>query len=144
MLVLSQPELMHAHDLALAHHHAAKQLTEIFACADLGEQPLDLPEAAIALHAPCIVRHLPYRFDIGRDPGEAMGRALLALERRAIDLAAGRDLGGNRLDRAVAQHSRGFGGGLKQWNELRRAHASPPVNLSAAVNSCPSCESCPP
>src|SRR6185369_16240038 len=88
--------------------------------------PLDLPEAAIALHAPGIIRDLPDGLDIGRDPSEAMGRALLALERRAIDLAAGRDLGGNRLDRAVAQRSRGLGGGLKQWNELRRARCLAP------------------
>src|SRR5262245_14548771 len=102
MLVLSETKLVRAHDLALAHHYAAEKLAEILRSADLGEQPLDLPEAAIALHAPCIVRRLPNGFDIGRDPSEAMGCALLALECRAIDLAARRDLGGNRLDRAVA------------------------------------------
>jgi hypothetical protein len=41
-----------------------------------------------------------------------MRRALLALQRRAIDLAGLRDRGPNRLDRAVPKRSRGRGRGV--------------------------------
>jgi hypothetical protein len=55
-----------------------------------------------------------------------MGRALLALERSAVDLAAGLDLGADRLDCAVAQRGGGFGSGFKQWNELGDARRLAP------------------
>jgi hypothetical protein len=41
-----------------------------------------------------------------------MGRALFALERVAIDLAAWRDRGPHRLDGAVAKRDRGLGHGV--------------------------------
>ena len=49
-----------------------------------------------------------------------MRGALLALECRGVDLAAGGDFGGDGLDRAVAQGSGRFGSLVEKGNELRR------------------------
>ena len=53
-----------------------------------------------------------------------MRGALLALECRGVDLAAGGDLGGDGLDRAVAQGSGRFGGLVEKGNELGRGRSS--------------------
>ncbi len=119
-IAVSHAELVHAHDLALAHHHPAEQLGEVFARADLGEQALHLAETALALHALRIARDLLDGSGVGGDPGEPVRRALLALERRRIDLAAGRDLGGDGFDGAVPQGGGSFGGLVEERDELGR------------------------
>jgi hypothetical protein len=61
-----------------------------------------------------------------------VGRALLPLERSAVDLAAGGDFGGDCLDRAVAERGGGFSSGLKQRNELGNGWClAPPYSLGS-------------
>ncbi len=55
---LLDAQLVQAHHLALAHHHAAGKLGEIFAGADLGEQALHLAEPALPVQAPRIAGEL--------------------------------------------------------------------------------------
>ncbi len=75
-----EPEIGQPHDLALAHRNAAEDLREIFAEPDADEQLLDLAEAAGRMHALGIGGELADRLDIGREPGEPVGGALLAVE----------------------------------------------------------------
>ena len=89
------------------------------ATADLGEQALKLAEAALALHAPRIACDLRDGLGISGDPGKAVGCALLALERRRIDLAADGDLGRYGVDRAVAERGGGLSSGIEERNKLR-------------------------
>jgi hypothetical protein len=88
------------------------KLGGIFGGADLRQQRLELAEAALVLHPLGIARDLAERLGIGGDPGEPMGRVLLALESGAIDLAARRDLGRDCLDAGIAEFGRGLGGGF--------------------------------
>ena len=99
---------MRARDLALAHRHAAGELRGIFGGADLREQRLHLAETAFVRHAVRIGCDLVQRLGIGGDPGEAVRRMLLALERVAVDLVALADLAGNGLARPVAQAAGGL------------------------------------
>ena len=103
---------MGARDLALAHHHAAIELRRVFGGADLREQRLHLAEAAFVRHAARIARHLIEGLGVGGDPGKAMRRVLLALERLAVDLAALANLAGDGVAAAVAQRTGGLGRGL--------------------------------
>ena len=112
LVLLGHAKLMRPGDLALAHHHAAIELRRIFGGADLREQRFHLAEAAFVRHAAGIARHLIERLGVGRDPGEAMGGVLLALERLAVDLAALADLAGDGIAAAVAQNVGGLGRGL--------------------------------
>ena len=85
------------------------ELRGIFRGADLGEQCLQLAEAAFVGHAAGIVRDLIERLGIGGDPSKPMRGVLLALDRLAVDLAAGWNLGGDGLDarnRATCQRPR--------------------------------------
>ena len=75
-----QAEIGRAHDLALADRDAALDLGEIFAEPDADDQLFDLGEQPGLLHALGIGGELAHRLDIGREPGEAMGGALLAVE----------------------------------------------------------------
>ena len=54
-------------------------------------QLLDLAEAAAGVHPLGIGGELAHRFDIGREPGEAMGGALLAVEQAVDHVALDRD-----------------------------------------------------
>ena len=49
---------------------------------------------------------------------------LLALQRRVVDLAAGRDLGGDGLHGAVAQRGGGLGSLIEKGDEARTRYAS--------------------
>ena len=76
-----KPEIGGPHDLALAHQDAAGHLGQEFAGADADQQLFDLAEPALLAHALRVGRELADRLDIGREPGEPVGGALLALER---------------------------------------------------------------
>jgi hypothetical protein len=119
-IVLVHAKLVRAHDLALAHHHAAEQLGEIFGRADLDEQALHLAEAALALHALGIARKLLDGSHIGRSPGEPVRRALLAFEGGAVDRAAAGHFVADGFDRAVAQLFGGVSGTVEKGNEVGR------------------------
>src|SRR5262249_9302872 len=76
-----QPYVGGPHDLALTHRDTAENLAQILAEPDLGDQLLGLAEPAGKVQLVCPGRQLADGFDIGREPGEAMGGALLAIER---------------------------------------------------------------
>ncbi len=75
-----QSEIGGTNDLALAHRNAAQNLRQKFADPDLDQEFLDLAQRAGVMGALGEGRHLADAFDIGREPGEAVGGALLAVE----------------------------------------------------------------
>ena len=75
-----QPEIGKAGDLALAHGNAAENLRQIFAGADAHQKLLGVAEIAGRGEPLRIGCQLAHRFDIGREPSEAVGGALLAIE----------------------------------------------------------------
>ena len=79
-------EIARSHDLDLADGDATLQLGEIFAESRLQDQLLEFAVVPGLGPAP----HLAQRRDIGRDPGKAVGRELLAFQQSRIDLALGR------------------------------------------------------
>ena len=93
-----EAEVGEAHHLALAHRDAAGNLGEVFAKPDLDQERLGLAEPAGGLHALGIGAELAHRLDVGGEPGEAVGRALLAVERGRRQLA---------LDHHLGPHGRG-------------------------------------
>src|SRR5262249_23899876 len=88
--------------VALTHGNAALNLGEIFADPDLDEQFLDLAQGTGRMHPLGIGRKLPHRFDIGREPGKAVGGALLAVEQTVDHLMIHRDALAHR-DRCVSE-----------------------------------------
>ena len=78
-----KPEIARPHDFALAHRNAADDLGEIFAEPDADQMLLDFAEVAVADHALGIGGELAHRLDIGGEPGQPVGRALLAVEQAA-------------------------------------------------------------
>ena len=66
-------------DLVLADRNAAGDLGQIFTDADANDQFLGLAERTGRRHPLGVRRQLPNRFDVGREPGQAMGGALLAI-----------------------------------------------------------------
>jgi len=74
-------------DFALAHWNSTKDLRNVFADADADQKLLGLAEPARRADTPGIGGKLPNGLDIGREPGEAVGRALLAVEKPAVHLA---------------------------------------------------------
>src|SRR6202030_4081043 len=92
-----QAQIGQADDLALAHGNAAENLGQIFAGADAHDQILDLAEIAGVDHPRRIGRKLPDRLHVGREPGQAMGGALLAVEHPGHRAALDRDPGGDGM-----------------------------------------------
>ena len=82
-----KPEIGRPHDFALAHRNAAE------ICARYSPSPIRTisssisPKRAVAAHALGVGGELAHRLDIGREPGEAMGGALLAVEQSGDRLA---------------------------------------------------------
>ena len=116
-------EIARPHQLALAHRNAADDLGEIFAERDAHEVFLDLAERAGAGHAFGIGGELAHRLDIGGEPGQPVGGALLAIEQAADRLAChhhplahlGHGIGQQGIEgggRLAAEFDQvGFGGG---------------------------------
>ena len=82
-----QSQIGGPHHLALAHRDAARNLRDIFSEPDANEQLLGLAKRSLAGHARGIGGKLTHRLRIGREPGEPMGGALLAVEQAADDMA---------------------------------------------------------
>ena len=76
----AEAEIGEADDLALVHRDAAENLREIFAERDADRGLLDFAEAAGRQHAVGIGDELAHGLHIGREPGEAVRGALLALK----------------------------------------------------------------
>ena len=121
------------HDLALAHGNAARDLREIFAEPDLDEEFLDLAERAGVMQPLGIGRELADRLDIGREPGEAMGGALLAIEQALDRMALDRDPRAHGRDR-VAQHRLGGEHRLARQHEEFEPGIAPVGLCSIAVS----------
>jgi hypothetical protein len=94
-------EIGGAHDLALAHGNAALNLGEVFTDPDLDDQLFDFAERSARLHAFGIGRELAHRFDVGREPSETVGGALLAIEQPIVHLIVDGD--------ALTDRARGIG-----------------------------------
>ena len=102
-----QAEIGGPRDLALAHGNAAEHLRQIFAGADAHDQLLGLAEAAGGCKPLGIGGELAHRLDIGRKPGEAVGRALFPVEHTRQLAAFDRDAVSDRARRIGEQ---GFDG----------------------------------
>ena len=76
---------------------------------------------AVERDAAGAARDLADRLDVSGDPGQAMGGALLALQRGSVELAAGCDLGSDGFHRLLAQRACGLGGGIQELDEIRQA-----------------------
>ena len=103
-----KPEIGQPDDLALAHRNATEDLRQIFAGADAHQKLLDLAEIVRRRKPLRIGRELAERLHIGREPGQAVGGALLAIERARIGLAIPHHLLG---DRPAGIGEQGFDGG---------------------------------
>ena len=108
---------MQANDLALAHDDTARELGQVFADDDLGQQALEFAETPLFARPLGIVRHLPNAFDIGGDPGQAVGDVLLALQDGIIDFAIRRNLGFHGLGGSGAEGFGRVGGGIKERDQ---------------------------
>ena len=76
----AQTEIGRAHDLALTHRDAARDLRQEFADPDRDHQLLRFAQRAGVMGALGKGGHLTDAFDIGGEPGQPVGGALLALE----------------------------------------------------------------
>ena len=91
-----KPEIGQAHDLALAHRDAAGDLRQIFAGTDADQKLFDLAEGAGSRQPLRIGSELTQRLEVSGEPGQAMGRALLAIERARIGAAVAHHTLGDR------------------------------------------------
>ncbi len=98
-----EPEVGKPHDLALTHGNAACDLRQIFAGADAHQEFLGLAEIARRRQPVRVRLKLTQRLDIGREPGEAMGSALLAVEHARHGAALDRHPRGHRAPRIGKQ-----------------------------------------
>jgi hypothetical protein len=119
-----EPDVGGTHDFALTHGNAALDLGEILADPELDEQLLGLSKTAAGVHPLRIRRELPYRLDISREPGEAMGRALLAVEQSIDHAAVDRDPLPYRRRRLRQQCVRRLRRLPRERNEPRRGTAA--------------------
>ncbi len=102
-----KPEIGQAHDLALAHWDAAGDLRQIFAGTDADQKLFDLAEVAGGRQPLRIGGELTQRLEVGREPSQAVGGALLAIERPRIGAAVAHD---PFRDRATGIGEQGFDG----------------------------------
>ena len=119
-----EPDIGRPHDLALAHRNAALDLREILADPDLDDELFDLAEAAGRVHALGVGRELADRFDVGGQPGQPVGRALLAVEDAADGVGLDADAlahGPHRIRQQPFGHQGGFAG---QGDELDAGFAA--------------------
>ncbi len=129
-----EAEIGGADELALAHQDAAGHLRQELAGADAHQELLDIAEPALLAHPLRVSRELADRLDIGREPGEAVGGALLALDRVRIELAGNRDPFPDLVGGVGEQRIGGAPGLLHQAQQIRSGlhkrrclrHGSPP------------------
>ena len=118
-----QPEIAWADDLALVHRDPAEDLREIFAKADARHQRLGLAEPSLGLHPAGIAAKLLDRLDIGREPGEAVGGVLLALDRGGAQPAV---LAQPQAQRGGGARKQGLDGVLGLEGEFIQAQGGSP------------------
>ena len=99
----AEPQVGETHDLALAHRDAADDLGQIFSGADADQKLLDFAEIPGGREPLHVGRELAQRLDIGREPGKAVGGALLAIERARNGAAVAHHPLGNRPARVGEQ-----------------------------------------
>ena len=135
----AQAEIGGADDLALAHWNAAQDLRQEFTDADRDQQLLDLAQRAGDVRALGKGADLADALGIGREPGEAVGGALLAVE-QAVDRVGidpdPRAHGGGRVveDRVrgqgrLARQGEEFEAGIAPGRLLQHLHVNPPRRL---------------
>ena len=122
-----EPEIGRAHKLTLAHRNTARDLGKVFAEADPDQEFLQLAQGAGIVHPLGIGRELADRFNIGREPGQAVGGALLAFEQALHGMDDQADAlahGGRRIPEQRFNRKRGLAG---QDNQLEPGAA--PISL---------------
>ena len=110
--VLGQADILRAEHLALAHRQAPVELPQVFAERDLQDERLDLAERALGVQGLRPGQHGAQGLGIGRDPGEAVRRDLLAVQER-------------RHRRAVLADRRPHGPGRGALEPLERTDGVP-------------------
>ncbi len=103
---LVEAELGKPNGLALAHRDATPDALEILAEREAEQHALELAERPGLIEAERPAAHLAQRLDVGREPGEAMDRMLLALEQVTVDRPALRHQRADTVLRLVEQRSR--------------------------------------
>src|SRR5580692_8586801 len=91
----AQAHVSEPDDLALAHRNTAENLRQKLASADADQKLFGLTEAAARLQPLGVSCKLADRFDIGGEPGEAVGGPLLAVEDTRHRTALDRNARGN-------------------------------------------------
>ena len=125
----------------LVHRDAADDLLEIFAEENAGEEALDLGEAVGLGELPREGGNAFQRLAIGGEPGKAVQRMLLALERRRVDAAASFHPVGEgvarlrRPDRRRPPPPCRDGPGSSRHSLLAGAGASPPMRHTSTHSS---------
>ena len=103
-------------DLALAHGNAAEDLGDVFAEADLHDQLLGVAELAHLGQPVGIMHQLAHGEDVGGEPREAVGGALLLLQQSGRNAPAVRHLGLHQRGRLGQQLLQAVGGGTPERN----------------------------
>ncbi len=119
-----EAEVGRAHDLALAHREAARDLRQVFAEADLQDQPLNFAEALRLMQALGPGEQLRQGGRIGRKPGEAMGGELRTVEGGGVDLAAGSDPRGDGAARGFDDGLGGVEADVTPFQQVRQQRGS--------------------
>ena len=86
-LRLAQAKVARPHQFTLAHRNAADDLRQTFAETDAYQVLLEFAERIVGGHAFGVRCELAHRLDIGRQPGQSMGGALLAVEQAGHRMA---------------------------------------------------------
>ena len=130
-----EAEVGKAGDFALVHGDAAEHLSEIFAEADPGQEPLGLAEAAFLPDALGVGAHFPDRFDVGRKPREAVGCALLGFELVRAEPAAFAHPVAHGVERAV---QKALGGEVSLTGKMVERHRgrSPTAGAFCCAAAC--------
>ncbi len=136
---LLKEQVGEAQRLALVHRDAAEHLRQVFARADADQELLDAAVATVGGETARMRLHLAQRFDLRREPGETVDRALLGFEEARVEAARHAHPGPHRggrarhqaLDRLNGggeiverigrlQFRRGGHGGLRKWARILR------------------------
>ena len=129
--IVIQAEIGKAHDLALVHRQAAKNLGEVFAEADLCDELLGLAKTPFFAHAQGVSGHLLDRLDVGREPRKAVGGVLLRFDFRRRKPAVDAELFPQVRRRAGENN---FGGALGLGCEFVEVQSGSPVYCCGATS----------
>ena len=119
-----QAEIGGADDFRLRHRDAAGELRQIFAERDPQDQRFRLAEFAGLVEARRPSPDLAQRLDIGRHPGEAVYRGLLAVDQRRVECAARRHKLGDMRPRLPQNRFRSAQRPLRRTKQFVAFHCS--------------------